>query len=405
MVMPSRRGRQYPGPTLTVASEYAWRLIVVGIVGWGLVWVLSRLTTVVFPLIIATLVTALLQPVQQWFRRRHIPRGLATLATLLVAVLVLGGILAAVIDRAIAQAPQLGNQIIRLLPHLLHWLRTGPAHLSAKTVAHLSATLTKAVSKDTSAIASAALSTGRTLVDFVTGIALAIFITIFLLYDGDGVWRFLLRAAPRPARERADAGGRAAWATVSHYVRGTLVLAAFHGAAIAVTLSVLGVPLVTPLAVVVAVGSFIPLVGAVVAGIIALGVAAITQGAVAALVVAIVLIADSQIEAHLLQPFVVGRYVRIHPLGIVLSLAAGALLFGVMGAVIAVPVAASVNSGVRALLEVPEPPLPMDPERVPPEPPTAPSAGAVTDADDQLGEVPATAEPLQPVPGYGDEPP
>ncbi|MST31475.1 AI-2E family transporter [Acidimicrobiaceae bacterium USS-CC1] len=336
------------------------------------------MTTVVYPLIIATLLTALLLPVQARLQRLRLPRAVAALVTLSVAVVVLGGVLVAVVDRATSQAPELGHQIDRLVPHVQHWLRRGPLHVASPTVNHLAASVTRLLGKNSSGIASAALSTGKAAIDLVAGIVLAVFITIFLLYDGEGVWQFLLRAVPRAGRERGDAAGRAAWATVSHYVRGTLILAAFHGAAIALTLALLGVPLVVPLAVVVALGSFVPLVGAVVAGVVAVGVAGLTQGLGAALLVIVVLIADSLIEAHLLQPFVVGRYVRIHPLGIVLALATGAILFGIMGALVAVPVAASVNSGVRALVGTPEPPEPMDPARVPPEPPTPSTAGART---------------------------
>jgi predicted PurR-regulated permease PerM len=138
----------------------------------------------------------------------------------------------------------------------------------------------------------------------------------------------------------------------------------FHGVAIAVVLTVLGVPLVIPLALLVALGSFIPLVGAIVTGVLAVGVAGVSEGLIAAVVVAAVLVADNQVEAHLLQPFVVGRYVRIHPLAIVLALTAGTILFGVFGALIAVPLTACVNSAVRSVLHDPEPDDPVNPERI-----------------------------------------
>jgi putative heme transporter len=163
----------------------------------------------------------------------------------------------------------------------------------------------------------------------------------------------LTRAFPRRARARVDAAGRASWATLGHYVRGTLIVAAFHGLAIAIVLLILGAPLVVPLALLVALGSFVPLVGAVVTGILAVGVAGISHGLLAAIVVAAVLVADNQIEAHVLQPFVVGRYVHIHPLGIVLALTTGTILLGIYGAVIAVPLTACINTAVRSLLHEP----------------------------------------------------
>ena len=126
------------------------------------------------------------------------------------------------------------------------------------------------------------------------------------------------------------------------------MVAAFHGIVIAITLTILGVPLAFPLAVLVGLGSVVPLVGAVVTGALAVGVAALSKGLVPAVIVAAVLLIDNQIEAHVLQPLVVGRYVRIHPLAVVLALTAGALLFGIFGAIVAVPLVACINSGVRA---------------------------------------------------------
>lgn len=359
---PSRR---YPGPVLRTASDYGWRVLVLGAVVLYGIKLLSHLSTEVIPFIVALLVTALLRPLLSFLRRRGLPRGVATVVAVLFAILVLGGVLSLVVIRAIDQAPQLGDQINRLIPDVKRWLVTGPLHVSQSSVNNFSKTLTDEVSKNSSALASTVVSTGKTVLDLLTGLVLAIFITIFLLYDGEGVWEFVVKAVPKPGRHRADSAGRAAWQTLGHYVRGTLVVAAFHGLAIAVALLVLGVPLVLPLAVLVAIGSFVPLVGAVVTGIVAAGVATIEQGVGAGIVIVIVLIVDNQVEAHLLQPFVVGRYVHIHPLATVLALAAGALLFGIFGAIVAVPAVACVNSAVRSLIAAPEPDEAMDPKDPP----------------------------------------
>jgi predicted PurR-regulated permease PerM len=341
---------RYPGPLLRVAGDYAWRLLALGTVGYFGIRLLSHLSLAVIPFLVSLLVTALLRPVLTFFRRRGLARGPATLATMLAAVVVLGGVITLVVIRAAEQAPQLGNEINSLTPQIKHWLITGPLRLNPTTVNNLSKTLTNDITKNSSAIASTALTTGKTAVEVLGGIALVTFSTIFLLYDGERVWQFLVKGAPVTARPRVDAGGRAAWLTLSHYVRGTLVVAAFHGVVIAITLTILGVPLAFPLAVLVGVGSFVPLVGAFVTGVLAVGVAGLSKGLVAAIIVVAVLLLDNQIEAHALQPFVVGRYVRIHPLAVVLALAAGALLFGIFGAIVAVPVVACANSAIRAAM-------------------------------------------------------
>jgi predicted PurR-regulated permease PerM len=338
----------YPGGSLRVAADYAWRVLAIGTVGYFALKLLERLGLVVIPFLVSLLVTALLHPLLAFLRRRGLARGPATLATVLIAIVVLGGVLTLVVIRAAEQAPQLGNEVNNLIPHIKHWLITGPLRLNPATVNNLSKHLTDEVTKNSSLIASTALSTGKTALEVLGGIALVIFSTIFLLYDGRRVWEFLIKGAPVGARPTVDMAGQAAWNTLSDYVRGTLVVAAFHGIVILITLTILGVPLAFPLAVLVALGSFIPLVGAVVTGALAVGVAALSKGVVAAVIVVAVLVINNQIEAHALQPFVVGRYVRVHPLAVVLALATGGLLFGIFGAIIAVPIVACANSAVRA---------------------------------------------------------
>ncbi|HET9689662.1 MAG TPA: AI-2E family transporter [Acidimicrobiales bacterium] len=368
--MASGDQQRYPAVILRTASDYAWRLLVLAGAFYVVVRVLSGLTTVVIPFLVALLLCALLQPLTARLQRVGVPRALATAITVVLAVVAVAGVLFLVIDKAIAQAPQFGDQINRLIPDVEHWLERGPFKVSAKQINTFSTKLSNSVTKNTSALASAALSTGKTVADVLTGVLLALFSLIFLIYDGRGIWEFLTRAIPRPGRQTTDRAGRAAWATLTHYMRGTLVVAAFHGVVIAVTLLALGVPLVAPLALIVALGSFVPLVGAVVAGVLAAGVATVEQGVVAGVIVVIVLVIDNQVEAHLLQPFVVGRYIHVHPLAVVLALATGALAFGIFGAIIAVPTMACINSAVRAGLGVPEQEDEMEPERVP-EPPAA----------------------------------
>ncbi|HET6965057.1 MAG TPA: AI-2E family transporter [Acidimicrobiales bacterium] len=347
---PSADRRSYPGPILKTAADYGWRFLVLGTVVYFAVQLLSRLSEAVIPFVVSILVTSLLHPLAQRLRRAGMNRGLSTLLTMLIAVVVLGGLITVVVVRAAQQAPELGNEINRLLPHIKRWLINGPLKMNANTVNNLNSTISNDITKNSKAIASTVLSTGKTVLSFLAGTVLVIFSTIFLIYDGDRVWAFLLKAAPEPARPVVDAAARAAWSTISFYIRGTLIVAFFHGVVVAVTLTILDVPLAFPLAVLVALGSFVPLVGAVVTGVLAVAVAGLAKGLVAAIVMTAVLLLDNQVEAHVLQPFVVGRYVRIHPLAVVLSLAAAGLLFGIVGAIIAVPVVAVVNSAVRAAL-------------------------------------------------------
>lgn len=342
------RTETLPGPLLRAAASYAWRFVIVGFVFYYVVQVLSQLSLVVIPFLVALMVTALLRPVYNFFLRHGAGRGLGTIATVVGSFVLLGGLMTLVVTRAAEQAPQLGNEINSLIPHVKHWLIHGPLHMNPKSVNNISKTITSDITKHSSTIASTALSTTKSVFDVAGGFLLVVFSTIFLLYDGEIVWRFTLLAVPPVVRDRVDAGGRAAWVTLSHYVRGTLVVAVFHGVVMAIALTLLGVPLAFPLAVVIGLGSFVPLVGAIVTGILAVGVAGLSKGLVAAIIVVAVLLVDGQIEGHVLQPFVIGRYVRVHPLGVVLGLTVGGLLFGIFGAIIAVPVVACLNTGIKA---------------------------------------------------------
>jgi predicted PurR-regulated permease PerM len=186
----------------------------------------------------------------------------------------------------------------------------------------------------------------------VTGIVLTLLLTIILLADGDRMWTWLVTRLPAQGRPRAMRAGLPAWGRLSGWIRGTVIIAAFHALVVSVTLVVLGVPLVAPLTVVVFLGSFIPLVGAVLAGALAGLVTFATAGLTATVVLVVVLFVDNQVEAHVLQPFLVGRYVRLHPFVVAVVITAGALLGGLAGALLAVPFTAAAHA---ALVNLPDP--------------------------------------------------
>lgn len=359
--MTAEPGDRYPGTALRLAASYAWRLLIVGGTAYLLYRLLSHLMTAVVPLVIALLLAALLRPVMRLFLRR-LPRSVATLLTMLVAIVVLGGLITAVVLRAASEAPQLGDAINRVIPHIKSWLVRGPLHVNERSVNSFSQTVSNAISSHSSQIASTAISTGRTVAEVLTGVVLCFFITIFLLFDGEGIWGFLTRAFPEAARPRVDRAGREAWSTLAHYVHGTMLVAVWHGTVVAIALAALGVPEVLPLAVLVGLGSFVPIVGAILFGVLSVAVAGVSKGLVAAIIMAAVLVIDNQIESHVLQPFVVGRYVRVHPLAVVLGLTVGGIILGIFGAIIAVPLIGCINAATRSLLGSDASQVAMDPD-------------------------------------------
>lgn len=318
----------------------------------GALYLLSQIMVTVIAAVAALLVAALLRPAVVMLSR-HLPRTLATIIVLVGGMLILGSILAAVVVRAIAEVPAVGDQVSRAVPSVEHWLVHGPLHLNYRTIKDFGNTIIKYVKLHSSTIAATAATTGRVILRVLIGAIVAFLVTIFLLHDGERIGDFLVGAVPRPVQPRARQAGAAAWQALVHYIRGTAIVAVFHALVTALTLWLLHVPLVLPIAFLVGVGSFIPVFGPVVFGAVTVAAAGVTQGLTAAIVVLGVIVADSQVDAHVLQPFVVGRYVRLHPLATILALALGDELFGILGAIVAVPLLGCLNAAVHAARHAP----------------------------------------------------
>lgn len=329
------------------AAGWCWRILVVAAAITLLGMLARKLELVVIPLLTALLLAALLAPVASRLRRLRLPSAAAAIVTVLLAIGVLGGIGVFVVNRAAAGYPQLVDQVGHLVNRTQSWLATGPLHVTQNK--GLGTQITDALRSRRGQIASGALSAGRTLADVVTDIVLTLFLTLFMLYDGPRIWAWLTGLFPDAAREKTDRVGERMWRTLSGYVTGTFIVALFHGAVMGIALALLRVPLVAPLAVLVFIGGFIPLIGAVVFGGLAVLVTLVTNGPTAALILLIVLVVGNQIESHVLQPFVVGRHVSLHPMAIAVTLTSGAVIAGLPGAIFAVPLVAAVNAAAVQL--------------------------------------------------------
>lgn len=326
--------------SLVVAADWSWRLLLVGIVAYAAVRVLALLSLVVIPLVAAVLLAALLRPVAGLLHRR-LPGPLSALLTLLLAVVVMGGLGYLIGVRFAQQLPSLIQQLVGTV----HQLREefAGAGVAQFQLDQIETSVIDWLQRNRSEAVGYLTTGAGYFIEFFTLLILTLFITFFFLYDGERIWHWLI--SPLPARKvrRVDAAGRVAWATTTGYVRGTAVIATIHGIVIGLAMFLLGVPLALPLAVLIFLGSFIPFVGALVAGGLAVLVTFGTQGWLVALILLGILIVESQLEVHLLQPLIVGRYVRLHPLAIGLSFAVGTVLAGIVGAIIAVPTAAVIN--------------------------------------------------------------
>lgn len=341
--------------TLQAAAGWSWRILVVAAAVTALGLLAKKIELALIPLLTALLLTALLQPVNVRLRRVRLGRGGAATLTVLLAIAVLGGVGVFVADRAAAGYPELVTQINDLVTRTQDWLVRGPLHLDRGSVNHVGDRIVNYLRGRQGQVISGAVSAGRTILDVVTALVLTFFFTIFLLYDGRNIFRWLTGAFPDHARVTVDEVGDRMWGAVSGYVTGTFIVAVFHGVVMGVTLAVVGVPLVAPLAVLIFLGSFIPLIGVIVFGGFAVLVTVVAKGTTAALIVLVVLLVENQIEGHVLQPFVVGRHVNLHPMAIAFTLACGAIIAGLPGAIFAVPLVAALNAAAKVLRGVAPP--------------------------------------------------
>ncbi|MFD8935858.1 AI-2E family transporter [Streptomyces sp. NPDC059578] len=334
---------------LRVAAEAGWRLLVLAGAVWVLMRVISAVQLVILAFVAALLITALLQPTVAKLKRHGVPRGLATVLTAVLGFVLLGLVGWFVVWQVMENIDHLSDQVQDGIEELRKWLLNSPFHVTEDQINDIAGTLRDAVGANTDSITSAGLEGVTVLVEALTGILLTMFSTLFLLYDGRRIWEWLLRLVPGAAREGIAGAGPRAWRTLTAYVRGTVLVALIDAVFIGLGIYFLGVPMAVPLAVFIFLFAFIPLIGAVVSGALAVVVALVTQGVFTAVMTLAVVLAVQQIEGHVLQPFILGRAVRVHPLAVVLSVATGGLVAGIGGAVVAVPLVAVTNTVVGYL--------------------------------------------------------
>ncbi|KXP00656.1 AI-2E family transporter [Tsukamurella pseudospumae] len=336
-------------PSVRAAASWSWRLVVIGFALYALLMVAERLQSVVIPCALALLGAALLRPLVDKLEGLGVPRSLAVALSLILAIGMVAGILTFVIDRVVQGVPLLTDQVAASIKQIQGWITDGPLHLRQNQIDSISNSLVEAVHKNQSALTSGALTTATTAGEIVTGGLLMLFTLIFFLYDGTGIWRFVTRVIPRGSREKVREAGRLGFASLVGYVRATVAVAAVDGLCIGIGLAIMGVPLALPLGSLVFVGAFVPIIGAFATGTIAVLVALVAKGPVYALIALGIIVAVMQLEGHVLQPLLLGRAVRLHPLAVVLAIAAGLVLGGIIGALLAVPLVAVLNTAIRAL--------------------------------------------------------
>ncbi|MFJ4026999.1 AI-2E family transporter [Paenarthrobacter sp. NPDC089989] len=330
-----------------IAAAWSWRagliLVMIGI----LVWLLGKVSFLIIPVMVAALLAGLLYPVVVWLRNLKVPNGLAVAITVLAFIGVIAGALALVGRQLVQGFGELWQEALAGIQQIQTWLADGPLHLTADQIDKYIADAANALQNNSSSILSGALSFGSTAGHFAAGLVLALFILIFFLLEGSRIWAFLVRLLPKKARRATDGAGRRGWTSMVNYVRIQMFVAFVDAVGIGVGAAIIQVPLALPLAVLVFIGSFIPVVGALVTGAIAVLLALVANGPVNALIMLAIVLLVQQLESHILQPLVMGKAVALHPVAVILTVAAGSYLAGIPGALFAVPILAVVNTAVR----------------------------------------------------------
>jgi predicted PurR-regulated permease PerM len=336
-------------PGVQVAAAWSWRILTIVGASAAVLWTAEYLRLVLIPLAIALLLSALLAPAVGWVRcTTHLPQTLATIVVMAGGLIVVAGTLTLVITQFVSGLPTLVAKTTDGIGQIQNWLKTGPLHLSNQ---QLSGDAVQAwFDNHRAMLTSGALSTAGTVLEVVAAGLLVLFATFFFLRDGDRIWQFVIGLLPSTAHDPIRRAGKESWLTLAAYVRATVVVAAIDAVGIGLALLILRVPFAFPLAALVFLSSFVPIIGASVSGVVAVLVALVTRGPLVALIVLIAVIVVQQLEGHVLQPVIMGRAVSIHPLAVIVSIATGLILAGIIGALVAVPVVAVLNSGVRSLL-------------------------------------------------------
>ncbi|MDQ4144559.1 MAG: AI-2E family transporter [Actinomycetota bacterium] len=325
---------------LATTAAYSWRFLVIGGAALVLVYALVTLRLVVIPIFVALLLSTLLVPVKNALRRRGLPSLLATWLTMLLAIGVVAGAIYFVVPQVADELETLGQEARRGAEDVITWLTEGPLDLTRQEVDRYIDEASSQLSAQRGSLISGAFKGAYVVLELIAGILLTMVLVFFFVKDGDRIANTFLGLFGEERREDVREVGSRSWTALGAYIRGTAIVGLVDALFIGGGLLIMGVPLVVPLTIITFFAAFFPLVGAVVAGILATLVALVTKGFVAAAVIAGITIVVQQVEGDVLQPIVLGRAVNLHPLVILLSLTGGAIIAGVAGAFLAVPMAA-----------------------------------------------------------------
>jgi len=333
---------------MRIAGAWSWRILALAGVIALLIFLIIQLKLIVVPFMVAILLAALLVPFVQFLQRHRWPKWLAVTIAEVGLIGIVTGLVYLVVTQIIREFPDLQDRSVAFYDGLKEFLLASPLHLTDAQINEYLGQLWAAIQEDSAVLVTGAVSVGSSFGHFLAGILLVLFATLFLLIDGQRIWAWTVRLFPRRARPAVDGSGRAGWNTLTNFVKVQIVVAFIDAVGIGLGAWILGLffggfPLLLPIAIAVFLGSFIPVVGAVLTGVLAVFIALVYLGPIPAIIMLGIVLAVQQLEGHFLQPFIMGNAVKVHPLAVVFAVAAGGFLAGITGALFAVPVVATLN--------------------------------------------------------------
>lgn len=337
-------------PSVQAAAAWSWRLLIIGICAGAVIWVLRPLGELFVAVAAALLFTVLLAPLHGWLvRTLRFPRALAAVTSVLLLLAAAIGLIVIAGQQIVTGIASLSTQAREGLDQMIDWLATGPLGIDTERLEGMLSDISTTIEQNLGTVVSGAMSVGSTVTSLAAGFIIALFCTIFFLYDGRTIWTWIVGLLPRAARDDVHQAGRRGLITLAAYTRTQILVAAIDATGIAIGAAALQLPLVVPLGILVFIGSFIPFVGAIITGAIAVLVALVVKGWVWALLMLGVVLLVQQIEGHLLQPFLMGHAVSMHPVAVLLTVSGGTMVAGIVGALFAVPIASVINTVVLYL--------------------------------------------------------
>ncbi|WP_413451158.1 AI-2E family transporter [Georgenia phoenicis] len=332
------------------AAAWSWRLLTIAAAAALVGYLVIVFKTVVVAFVLAILLAVLLDPVSAWLRKRlRFPRTLASAVTLLGTIALVVGLLTLAGRSIVAGFADLADQATQGFEELVGWLSDGPLGIDESQLQTWLDEGLGQLEANSSALVSGALAATTSVTQVVTGGVISLFCLFFFLREGRRIWQWFVRLAPARTRDRVNEAGIRGWLTLGGYARTQILVALADSIGIGIGAWILGLPLVLPLTILVFLGSFIPIVGALVTGAVAVLVALVDQDVQTALIMLIIVLVVQQIEGNVLQPWLMGNAVSLHPVAVLLAVTAGTGVAGILGALLAVPIAAVVNTVVLYL--------------------------------------------------------